>query len=300
MSRASSRVEAKLQEIAERVNAEVSRLVQRKKGIPQSLREAMLYPLEAGGKRLRSALVFASCRLVGGTDETAMPGAVAVELMHSYSLVHDDLPCMDDDDLRRGRPTLHKVYGEAMAVLVGDALQALAFEVLLSKTAGAGTQLEAARVLARAAGGSGMVGGQVLDLEACGQSPQLDLVREIHLMKTAALICASVEIGAILGAACVADCAILRRYGRKLGLAFQIVDDCLDRSASAVELGKSPGKDKEAGKMTWPACIGLEASKTEAGRLIQEAGSALKSLKTMDLGTDILEDLAAFVVERRL
>jgi len=250
-------VENRLRSFRDVLEPELDRVLEDPR-VPDRLREAMRYAVLDGGKRLRPALVEAVCELVGGSRQDAMPGAIAVELIHVYSLVHDDLPCMDDDDLRRGRPTVHKVFGDAIAVLVGDALQALAVQVLL------GTAEErrgrAAAILADAAGAAGMVGGQVLDLLAEGQAPDLDLVASIHRLKTAALIGASVEIGAVLGGAQRPVQARLAEYGRSLGLEFQIVDDCLDETATAEELGKSAGKDRAAGKMTFPACLGRTAS----------------------------------------
>jgi farnesyl diphosphate synthase len=221
-------------------------------------------------------------------------------MVHAYSLAHDDLPCMDDDDLRRGRPTVHKVWDEAMGVLVGDALQTLAFETLARGDAPAERRVLALAVLARAAGPEGMVGGQVLDLGGEGKEPELDLVRAIDGKKTAAMIRASSEVGAILGGADDSQRAALRRYGERLGIAFQIVDDCLDETATAEELGKPTHKDRDCGKLTWPACVGVEASMAEARRLTAEATAAVASVKGVEKEARFLEDLAAFVVNRRI
>ncbi len=270
----------------------------------ENLLAATRHPLLAGGKRLRPALVLETAALFRGQDpeyvQLTLSGALAVELIHTYSLVHDDLPSMDDDDLRRGQPTVHTVYGEAMGILVGDGLQTLAFEVLLSGPGSAERRSEAALVLARAAGLCGMVGGQVLDLEGEGHTPELGRVRAIHEKKTLALLEASVEIGAVLGGATDLQREALVRYGRAVGLAFQIVDDILDETATAEELGKSPGKDRSSGKLTWPACVGLEESQKEAMRLVQEAREALNPLHTMDLDPAFLQDLSFYIVDRRL
>jgi geranylgeranyl pyrophosphate synthase len=293
-------VEARLAELAARVDGELEDLLANT-GIPSDeLRAATRHPVLAGGKRLRPALVLETARLLGASDAEAMPGALAVELIHTYSLVHDDLPSMDDDDLRRGKPTVHKLYGEAMGILVGDGLQTLAFEVLLSGPGPVENRCEAALILARAAGLTGMVGGQVLDLEGEGQAPDLERVRAIHERKTLALLQASVEMGAALGGANPEQRAALACYGRAVGLAFQIVDDILDETATAEELGKSPGKDRSSGKLTWPACIGIEESRRQATSLVQEAREALNPLHTMDLDPGFLQDLSIYIVDRRL
>ncbi|MAE76147.1 MAG: hypothetical protein CMJ85_04680 [Planctomycetes bacterium] len=268
--------------------------------VPPTLREAMAHVVLAGGKRLRPALVVMACRFAGGTDAHAWPGACAVELVHVYSLVHDDMPCMDDDDLRRGQPTVHRRWDEATAVLCGDALQALAFEALVTGIGDGARAADAVGVLARAAGAAGMVAGQVLDLAGEGGPPTLDLVRTIHERKTAALIAASAELGAVLAGADQAVRSVLRQYGQGLGLAFQIVDDCLDETASAEDLGKTVGKDREAGKLTWPACVGVDSSMDQARALARGATEALLSVKGVEMPGRFLEDLALFVVNRRL
>jgi geranylgeranyl pyrophosphate synthase len=293
-------LEARLANLAASIDRALEELLQ-EAGIPsEDLRKAVRHPLLAGGKRLRPALVLETAALLGASEEEALPGALAVELIHTYSLVHDDLPSMDDDDLRRGQPTVHKIYGEAMGILVGDGLQSLAFEVLLAGPGQAVRRCEAALVLARSAGLCGMVGGQVLDLEGEGQSPDLDRVRAIHERKTLALLQASVEMGAVLGGASPVQRAALSAYGRAVGLAFQIVDDILDETATAEELGKSPGKDRSSGKLTWPACVGLEESRRQALKLVEEAREALNPLYSMDLDPSFLQDLSVYIVDRRL
>lgn len=293
-------VEARLCRIKTRVDAELKGLLQGIEFPSETLASATRHPVLAGGKRLRPALVLECAALLGASEAEALPGALAVELIHTYSLVHDDLPSMDDDDLRRGQPTVHKLHGEAMGILVGDGLQALAFDVLLGGLAPADRRCEAARILAQAAGLTGMVGGQALDLLGEGQEPHLDRVRAIHERKTLALLLASVEMGAVLGGAGPESRRALSAYGRAVGLAFQIVDDVLDETATAAELGKSPGKDRSSGKLTWPACVGLEESRAEAARLAQEARDALNPLHTMDLDPSFLQDLSFYIVDRRL
>ncbi len=262
---------------------------------PRRLHEAMRYAVFGGGKRLRPALVRLACRHFGGTDEGALAPAAAVELIHTYSLVHDDLPCMDDDELRRGRPTCHVVYGDALAVLVGDALLTLAFETLGDAPAGL------VRVLARAAGAAGMVGGQVLDLEssAAGAAPELASVRAIHRLKTAALFEASAELGARAAGAAEDACARAADFGRALGLAFQAQDDVLDVTGDARTLGKTPGKDAQLDKATLVAALGLAGARAEAAKLADEAERAAAALGPGAGGSgDLPRDLVRFVVER--
>lgn len=237
---------------------------------PASIHEAMHYALFGGGKRLRPALVRMVCESFGGADADAAPAACAVELVHTYSLVHDDLPCMDDDDLRRGRPTVHVRYDEATAVLVGDALLTAAFGVLAESGP---HSARAASVLARAAGTLGMVGGQVLDLRSSERAPELEEVREIHRLKTAAMIAASAELGAVAAGADEAACRGAAEYGRALGLLFQAVDDCLDVTGTSESLGKTPGKDEKLDRGTLVAALGLEGARREARGLAEEARS---------------------------
>lgn len=241
---------------------------------PESFEEALRYPTFAGGKRLRPCLVRLVCQEMGGRDEQAAGPAVAIEWVHTYSLVHDDLPCMDDDDLRRGKPTTHKVYGDATAVLVGDGLLTLAFEQLANT---GGTQAASmVQVLARAAGPAGMVGGQHLDLSAEKGGVDTDGVREIHSLKTAALIEAACELGALAAGASDSARQAARRFGSALGLCFQAVDDCLDVTGDAADLGKTPGKDEAAGKATLVAELGLDGAREEAMQRALEARTAAK------------------------
>lgn len=229
-------------------------------GWPPQLAEAARYSLLGGGKRLRPTLVRLFTTSLGGEPDAAVPGAVAVEMVHTYSLIHDDLPCMDDDDLRRGRPTCHKVYGEAMAVLVGDALLTEAFAVLSRGPAPA----EATRLLACAAGGAGMVGGQVLDMSLLGSESGLEEVERVHRAKTAELLAVACELGALAAGADVEQRGLARRFGLALGLGFQAVDDILDFTGDAATLGKTPGKDLELDRATSATVLGLEAARERA------------------------------------
>ena len=295
----SSEVRSRLEALARELEPELERALAAAGDVPERLGEAMAYALLGGGKRLRPALLMATARACGAPDDWAWPGACAIEMVHVYSLVHDDLPAMDDDELRRGRPTVHKAFDEATAILVGDALLTLAFETLSKSQAPAGARVEAMRCLARAAGPAGMVGGQQLDLEGEGSEPQLARVQRIHAKKTAALISASIELGALLAEVGAETRSSLVAFGTSLGLAFQVVDDCLDVTATSDQLGKTAAKDLEAQKQTWPACVGVEASMKEAHRLVGEAKTALRAAKDLDSGDPFLDDLASFVVDRR-
>ena len=263
------------------------------RGAPR-LAEAMRYSVKAGGKRLRPALAIAACRAFGGTDQTVMPFACALELIHTYSLIHDDLPAMDDDDLRRGQPTSHKVFGEAMAILAGDALHTYAFDLLLSRTEGASLARDLGRELAAASGCDGMVGGQVDDLAGGGETPSLERLQRIHECKTAALIRAAVRGGARAGGAKDAEVRALGRYGLALGLAFQIKDDVLDETGTAEELGKTPGKDRAEEKMTYVALEGLDKARARAHAEVEKAVKAIEGLPSPRL----LVRLAHFVTQR--
>ena len=244
---------------------------------PESLREAMRYSLLAGGKRLRPILCLAAFELAGGEGDLALPTAVALEMIHTMSLIHDDLPAMDDDDLRRGRPTNHKVYGEAVAILAGDALLTRAFEMVALRSPGVPAErlLMVVGELSVVAGAPGLVGGQVVDLESEGQEVDLDTLEYIHLHKTGALLSACVITGAMIGGADEALITALRTYARGIGLAFQIIDDILDITASSEVLGKTAGKDVIADKTTYPKLLGLEESRKRADSLVKEAQDAL-------------------------
>lgn len=264
------------------------------------LHEAMRYSVFAGGKRLRPALVLEACLAVGGDEARALPAAAAAELIHTYSLVHDDLPCMDDDDLRRGKPTNHKVYGEALALLCGDALLTQAFVLLTSEQLAAGVPAAAAvettAVLANAAGCGGMVGGQAVDIDSAGETARGETLEFIHRHKTAALMRACTEAGAILGGASPAVRRQLATYGGELGLTFQIIDDILDLESTAEKLGKRPGQDQRHGKATYPELYGLGESRRRAGEHAECAKSALRCVGN---NAAFLAQLADYLLDRQ-
>jgi farnesyl diphosphate synthase len=243
---------------------------------PAGLGEAMRYAVLDGGKRLRPLLVLAACEAVGGLREAALRAAVAVELIHAYSLVHDDMPCMDNDVLRRGKPTVHVQYGEAQAMLAGDAMQALAFDVL-TPDAGVPPALQArlCRLLARSAGSAGMAGGQAIDLASIGVSLDEAALRDMHRRKTGALLQASVMMGAACGETGAGAEAALADYGAAIGLAFQVVDDILDVTQASETLGKTAGKDQHHNKPTYVTVLGLDAARRHAAELRDQAHAAL-------------------------
>ena len=261
----------------------------------RDLYEAMRYMVLGGGKKLRPTLVLLAAEACGGSAEASMPAACAVEMIHTYSLIHDDLPAMDDDALRHGRPSCHKQFGEAMAILAGDGLLTEAFGVLATQIEDAATSKRLAAELARAAGAVGMVGGQVADLAAQRGGGDERLLAVIHRRKTACLIEASVVMGAMTAGASEHLERSLREFGIHLGLAFQIADDVLDASASTNVLGKTAGKDAAAGKLTYVAHLGLDAARTRARA---EAERAVDALRVFGHEADPLRDIARFVVER--
>lgn len=245
---------------------------------PEKIYEAMRYSLLAGGKRLRPILCLASCELAGGTTSMAMPTACALEMIHTMSLIHDDLPAMDNDDYRRGKLTNHKVYGEDIAILAGDALLTYAFEFIATKTENVPPQqvLQTIAHLGRAAGAGGLIGGQVVDVESEGKTDvSLETLNYIHAHKTGALLEACVVCGAILASASEADLQRLSRFAQNIGLAFQIIDDILDITATQEELGKTAGKDVQAGKVTFPSLWGIEESRRQASQLVADAKDQL-------------------------
>ncbi len=235
------------------------------------LAAAMRHLVTGGGKRFRPALVLLACRDVGGSEDDAIATAAAMELIHTYSLIHDDLPCMDDAKLRRGKACVHVAYPEATAVLAGDAMLTLAFEVIAAGTPAHRPIGGMIVALGRAAGWAGMAGGQVLDLAAEGAEPDLDMVRRIHEGKTASLIEVSLRLGAMAGGGGGEDVERLARYGHRVGLAFQIVDDLLDTEVSAEQMGKDVGADADNDKLTWPGVVGNEQARADARRLVDEA-----------------------------
>lgn len=260
------------------VNQALKRFAWPQTSAPRRLIAAMEYSLYAGGKRLRPLLALCAAEAVGGKPEDALPAAAALEMIHTYSLIHDDLPAMDDDNLRRGRPTCHKAFDDATAILAGDALNTYAFELVLQHVPDPARAVAVGLELARAAGIDGMVGGQMADLEAEGAEADLQRLVYIHEHKTGALIAGAVTSGALLGGASQGQLEALRRYGQAIGLAFQVVDDILDMTATAEQLGKSPGKDAAANKMTYPRVMGLDKARQHAQELIGKALLELKGL----------------------
>jgi geranylgeranyl diphosphate synthase type II len=266
--------------------------------IPEPLRKAMLYSLEAGGKRIRPILVIAGAEAVGGTADQVMPAAVAMEMIHTFSLIHDDLPAMDDDSLRRGKPTNHKVFGEAVAILAGDGLLAEAFYVLANSkvTGDPCALLRTIGDVAEATGSRGMTGGQVMDIEATGVRIGEHELTRLHRYKTGALLKASVTAGATLCGASDDEIQALSTYGEAVGLAFQIIDDILDVRGDQSELGKDVGSDEDKNKSTYPSVIGLEASERQAAALVDRA---LTSLRDFGDRAEPLRLMARYIVERR-
>ena len=268
---------------------------------PSVLYDAMKYSLFAGGKRIRPILMCASYEACGGNSEDIVPQAASVELIHTYSLIHDDLPAMDNDDLRRGKPTNHIVFGEAMAILAGDALLTEAFS-MMSHTTSQKKRLRSTHImnaiseLAIAAGAYGMVGGQAQDILSEGTEPDEHTLAFIHIHKTAALIKASVRIGALLAGARGIKLKAFTRYGENMGLAFQIVDDILDIEGKTEELGKSAGSDIERHKMTYPSLFGIDGSKRKAQELVTEGIAALRKFSSE---AEPLREIARYLIERR-
>jgi len=267
---------------------------------PATIHRAVRYSLFAGGKRIRPVLVLAAGEAVGGAREELMPLACAVEMVHTYSLVHDDLPAMDDDDLRRGQPTSHKVFGEAIAILAGDALLTRAFHLLAEipeawEDARVRRRLRAAAVLGEACGTTGLIGGQVMDLESEGRAIGKGDLECLHRAKTGALLSACVRGGAILGGAGAGDLQLLSRYASAIGLAFQVVDDVLDATEDAQRLGKTAGKDEAARKATYVSVHGLDKARALAGTLRQEA---LEAIAPLGPRGEILAAIARLIVDR--
>jgi len=265
--------------------------------IPETLRKAMSYSLEAGGKRIRPILVLAGAEAVGGVASMVLPLAVAIEMIHTFSLIHDDLPAMDDDSLRRGKPTSHKVFGEANAILAGDGLLAEAFYVLADArgSARADLLLDVIRDVAAATGGRGMTGGQVIDMECTGRSVDEDTLMNLHSYKTGALLKVSVTSGAKLCGAGDEQLKALGSYGANIGLAFQIADDVLDVEGDQALLGKDVGSDEGNVKSTFPAVIGVEESRRKAAALIDQAISVLASFGEK---AEPLRLIAEYIIER--
>jgi geranylgeranyl diphosphate synthase, type II len=294
-------LKAYLKEQCARVDAALDGVLPKETELPHSLHTSMRYSVFAGGKRVRPILMLAACKAVGGNTEHAIPAACAMEMIHTYSLIHDDLPAMDDDDFRRGNPTNHKVFGEAIAILAGDALLTEAFKLISSPCFAAdcapAARLSVIHEIASCAGSHGMVGGQVVDMESEGKTDiDLPTVQYIHTHKTGALIKASVVAGAVLGGADQQKLAAITRYGEAVGLAFQIADDILDIEGTTEEIGKDAGSDQARGKATYPAVMGLAAAKEEALIMMEEA---FRALDIFGEEADPLREIATFIVKRK-
>lgn len=284
-----------LEQLRKKVDSALKRYLPEAGLFPKPIHQAMRYSVLAGGKRLRPILALMTGRMLGVPQGGIMPAACALELVHTYSLIHDDLPAMDNDDFRRGKPTCHKVFGEAMAILAGDALLTYAFQLIAQKTTDKKIVPALVLELAQAAGSIGMIGGQVLDINSPGKN-SLRLCGEIHNRKTAAMITASCRLGAIIARATPKQLARITAYGKNLGLAFQIVDDILDEVGEKERLGKTPGKDRQQNKLTYPALKGIKSAETEAVRLITAAKSALKPFGKK---AKSLTDLADYIISRQ-
>ena len=272
-----------LKEKTDYIETLLNEYMPKEEGYQQTIMQAMNYSLKAGGKRLRPILTLESCKIVGGKEEDAIPFAIAIEMIHTYSLIHDDLPALDNDDLRRGKPTNHKVFGEAMATLAGDALLNYAFEVMLSSSIDkkdSNKYLKAINEIAKHAGIYGMIGGQVVDVESENKIIDKDKLDFIHLNKTAAMIVGCMRAGAIIGGASEKELEKITKYGKNIGLSFQIVDDILDITGDEAKLGKPIGSDIENYKSTYPSLLGLEKSREIARQLIEEGKSSVDGLSS--------------------
>lgn len=281
---------------AQEVEEAITDFIDADSNIPSLLRDAMLYSLQAGGKRLRPVMVVLACEACGGQIDQAIPAAAAMEMVHTFSLIHDDLPAMDNDDLRRGKPTNHKVFGEATAILAGDALVTNAFEMIAKGAINDRQVRQLVIELAQGSGASGMIGGQVLDMVGERQTPDLKKVCDIHTYKTAMMFRAAARMGAVSANADSKIVEMLGEYGLKSGLAFQIVDDLLDISSTPQELGKQTQKDHDAGKLTWPGVAGVEAAQAQVDRLSEEAVASLSELKN---DGNVLRQLIVSLIQRK-
>ncbi len=286
-----------LKEKAGLVDDALERLLPGEEVFPQALHRAMRYSLLSGGKRLRPVLVLASSEAVGGEPRKALEVACAFECIHAYSLIHDDLPAIDNEELRRGRPTCHRAFDEPTAILAGDALLTLAFGIIADAPLDdSGVIVRVIRELARAAGSMGMIGGQMVDIESEGRDVDFPVLEYIHIHKTGALILAAVRCGAIVAGAGDRELEALTRYGEAAGLAFQIADDLLDVEGTSAETGKSVGHDEKLGKATYPALLGIEESKRRAKELVEKAVEALGGFGER---AEPLRAIARYIVERK-
>ncbi|MCY1714233.1 polyprenyl synthetase family protein [Caproiciproducens galactitolivorans] len=288
-----------MNETIEMVDRKLEEYLPQEDVMQADLINAMRYSLLGGGKRIRPLLVLEFCRICGGDVNAALPFACAVEMIHTYSLIHDDLPCMDDDDMRRGHPSNHKVFGEDTALLAGDALLTMAFETMLSeesvRMAGAERAAAAAGILARAAGAYGMVGGQVIDLMSEGRVIDLNTLKEMDECKTGALILAAAKMGCVIAGANESQIEAAEKYAKAIGLAFQVVDDILDVTGNSETLGKPVGSDHENSKCTYVTLMGLDNAKIKA---LELTDAAVKALEGFESGTETLSQLARALVSR--
>ncbi len=303
MSTTTTGIERYLATVAAEVEEALDRLLPAEAREPRELHRAMRYSALGGGKRVRPALVCLGAELFGGDRPSVLPLACAFECVHVYSLIHDDLPAMDDDDFRRGKPSSHKAFGEALAILAGDALLTYAFELAAASTADPARARGAVVELARAAGPAGMVAGQTLDLRGEGRTPEprcedLDALRTIHLAKTGALIAGAIRAGAVHAGASSPQVDVVGDYGRFLGLAFQVVDDVLDVEGTTAALGKTAGKDAAAGKLTYPRLLGLKSARAYACELVDQAKGAIRVFDDRPAAA-LLGELADLVRDRR-
>ncbi|KPK73261.1 MAG: hypothetical protein AMJ79_15240 [Phycisphaerae bacterium SM23_30] len=285
-----------MQQLARSVENTMEQYLLQDSAVPEKLREAMLYSLRAGGKRLRPIMVIFACQACGGRPDDALPAAAAVEMVHTYSLIHDDLPALDDDDFRRGRPSSHKAFGEGVAILAGDALLTYAFHVLTLHVPRADLARQLVMELSAAAGPAGMIGGQIEDLLANNAPGTLEMVDYIHTHKTAMLLRAAARMGGLCARADPRQLEILGDYGLKVGQAFQITDDLLDITATPQQMGKPTQKDHKAGKLTYPAVAGVEQSNRQVQKLIEQALDDLAELQTP---AEPLRHLARMIIKRR-
>ncbi|AWH76871.1 polyprenyl synthetase family protein [Clostridioides difficile] len=287
-----------LKEKASFVEKVLKEYMPKEEGYQKTVIEAMNYSLSAGGKRLRPILTLEACKIVGGNEDEAIPFAIAIEMIHTYSLIHDDLPALDNDDLRRGRPTNHKVYGEAMGILAGDALLNYAFEVMLAGSINKENPekyLKAINEIAKGAGIYGMIGGQVVDVESENKQIEKEKLDYIHMNKTAAMMVGCMRAGATIGGANFEQMEEITKYAKNIGLSFQIVDDILDIVGDEAKLGKKVGSDIENHKSTYPSLLGLDKSKEIAHNLIDEAK---KSIEKLSDDVDFLKGLAEYIIDR--
>ena len=287
-----------LKEKASFVEKVLKEYMPKEEGYQKTVIEAMNYSLSAGGKRLRPILTLEACKLVGGNEDEAISFAIAIEMIHTYSLIHDDLPALDNDDLRRGRPTNHKVYGEAMGILAGDALLNYAFEVMLAGSINKENPekyLKAINEIAKGAGIYGMIGGQVVDVESENKQIEKEKLDYIHMNKTAAMMVGCMRAGATIGGANSEQMEEITKYAKNIGLSFQIVDDILDIVGDEAKLGKKVGSDIENHKSTYPSLLGLDKSKEIAHNLIDEAK---KSIEKLSDDVDFLKGLAEYIIDR--